>query len=361
MKKKAMIIATVYSFVSHFEKNNIKILQELGYEVVVASNFEGYKGELEELNVEKIDIPFTRSPISLKNIKAFSKLNKYLKNNKLDLIHCHTPVGGVAGRVTGKWNKVPRIIYTAHGFHFFDGAPKINWIVYYPIEKILSKFTDTLITINKEDYERAKTFYAKKVEYIPGVGIDVEKIQNIKVNREHKRKELGLSMDDIVLLSVGELSSRKNHITPIKALAEIKNKKIKYLIAGVGSLEEYLKEEIKKSGLEDRVKLLGYRNDIYELCKIADLFIFPSKQEGLPVALMEALVCKMPIICSDIRGNRDLKIFSNHIILVENNKVEYREKIKKFLKSFNFEIENNFSKIEKNFIKLEMKRIYISI
>ena len=358
MKKKAMIIATIYNFVSHFEKNNIKILQELGYEVVVASNFEEYKGELEELNVEKIDIPFTRSPISLKNIKAFSKLNKYLKNNKLDLIHCHTPVGGVAGRVIGKWNKVPRIIYTAHGFHFFDGAPKINWIVYYPIEKILSKFTDTLITINKEDYERAKTFYAKKVEYIPGVGIDIEKIQNIKVNREQKRKELGLSMDDIVLLSVGELSSRKNHITPIRALVKLNNKNIKYLIAGKGPLESYLKEEIKKLGLENQVKLLGYRKDIYELNKISDIFIFPSKQEGLPVALMESLICGLPTICSDIRGNRDL-IMNNQGYLVKNKIENYSEKIKFLLKESNYiSEEDSYSSFDIRNIGKQIKNIY---
>lgn len=314
MKKKAMIIATVYRFISHFEKNDIKILQELGYEIIVASNFEEYKGELEELNVEKLSIPFTRSPISLKNIKAFFKLNKYLKENKIDLIHCHTPVGGVAGRILGGWNKVPRIIYTAHGFHFFDGAPKINWMIYYPIEKILSKFTDTLITINKEDYERAKTFYAKSVEYVPGVGIDIEKIKNIKVDKEQKRKELGLSIEDIVLLSVGELSSRKNHIVTIRALAKIDNKRIKYIIAGVGPLENYLKEEIKKLGLEKQVKLLGYRNDIYELNKISDIFLFPSKQEGLPVALMEALVCGIPVICSNIRGNRDLVVERKYCI-----------------------------------------------
>lgn len=305
MKKKAMIIATIYSFVSHFEKNDIKILQELGYEVVVASNFEGYKGELEELNVEKLDIPFTRSPISLKNIKAFFKLNKYLKENKVSLIHCHTPVGGVAGRIIGKLNKIPRIIYTAHGFHFFDGAPKINWIVYYPIEKTLSKFTDTLITINKEDYERAKTFYAKKVEYIPGVGIDVEKIQNIKVDREQKRKELGLSMNDTILLSVGELSSRKNHITPIRALTEIKNKNIKYLIAGAGPLENYLKSEIYKLGLENQVRLLGYRKDIYELCNISDIYIFPSQREGLGLAGLEGMAAGLPLISANINGIKD--------------------------------------------------------
>lgn len=332
MKRKAMVIATVYSFVSHFEKNNIKILQELGYEIVVASNYKEYKGELEGLNIEKLDIPFTRSPISLKNIKAFSKLNKYLKENQIELIHCHTPVGGVAGRILGRWNKVPRIIYTAHGFHFFDGAPKINWLIYYPIEKILSKFTDTLITINKEDYERAKMFYAKRVEYVPGVGIDVEKIQSIKVDKEQKRKELGLSMKDIVLLSVGELSSRKNHITPIRALAEIEDKNIKYLIAGEGVLENYLKEEIKKLGLGSQVKLLGYRNDIYELCKISDIFIFPSKQEGLPVALMEALACGIHIICSDIRGNKDLIKNYKKGVLLNNTIKNYKKGIETLLK-----------------------------
>ena len=360
MRKKAMIIATVYSFVSHFEKNDIQILQELGYEVVVASNFEGYKGELEELNVEKLDIPFTRSPISLKNIKAFFKLNKYLKENKVSLIHCHTPVGGVAGRIIGKLNKIPRIIYTAHGFHFFDGAPKINWIIYYPIEKLLSKFTDILITINKEDYERAKTFYAKKVEYIPGVGIDVEKIQNIKVDKEQKRKELGLSMENIVLLSVGELNDNKNHIIPIRALAKLNNKNIKYLIAGRGPLESYLKEEIKKLGLENQVKLLGYRKDIYELNKISDIFVFPSKREGLSVALMEAMVCQLLIACSNIRGNRDLIEKYKNGILLENKIESYIEGLLLLNKNLEkkYDKKSSFGKISSIEVENMLVRIY---
>lgn len=360
MKKKAMIIATIYSFVSHFEKNDIKILQELGYEVIVASNFEGYKGELEELNVEKLDIPFTRSPISFNNIRAFSRLNEYLKENKVDLIHCHTPVGGVAGRIIGRWNKVPKIVYTAHGFHFFDGAPKLNWIIYYPIEKLLSKFTDVLITINKEDYERAKTFYAKKVEYIPGVGIDVEKIQNIKVDREQKRKELGLSLENIVLLSVGELNDNKNHITPIRALAKLNNKNIKYLIAGKGPLESYLKEEIKKLGLENQVKLLGYRNDIYELNKISDIFVFPSKREGLSVALMEAMVCQLLIACSNIRGNRDLIEKYKNGILLENKIESYIEGLLLLNKNLEkkYDKKSSFGKISSIEVENMLVRIY---
>lgn len=307
MRRKAMIIATVYSFVLHFEKNNIKILQNLGYEVIIATNFDGYNGELDNLSIKKLDIKFTRTPFSFNNIKAFFKLNTYLKKNKIELIHCHTPVGGVMGRVLGKWNKVPKILYTAHGFHFFKGSPKINWLFYYPIEKFLSKFTDILITINKEDYERARKFYAKKVEYISGVGVDVKKIKNIKIDKDKKRIELGIKEENIVLLSVGELSARKNHIVPIKSLARLKNREnIVYLIAGTGNLEDYLKKQCKLLGVENQVKFLGYRKDIYELCQISDIFVFPSLQEGLPVALMEAMVFELNVICSNIRGNTDL-------------------------------------------------------
>lgn len=305
MKKKVMIIATIYSFVSAFEKNDIKILRDLGYDVVVVSNFEGYNGELEELNIEKLDVPFTRTPFSFKNIKACSIINNYLKKNKVDLIHCHTPVGGVVGRIVGKVNKVNKIIYTAHGFHFYKGAPLVNWLVYYPIEKILSQITDVLITINDEDYKRAKKFYAKEVRYIPGIGIDVEMIKKIKIDKEKKREELGVEKNTIVLLSVGELNDNKNHITPIRALTKIKNKNIVYLIAGKGVLKDYLEKEIEKLGLENKVKLLGYRKDIYELCKISDIFIFPSKREGLGLAALEAMASELPLICSNIHGIND--------------------------------------------------------
>lgn len=305
MDKKVLIIATVYSFISHFEKNDIKLLQELGYKVVVASNFEDYKNEMEDQGIEKLNINFTRNPFTLKNLKSFFKLNKYIKSNKIDLIHCHTPVGGVVGRLVGKFNKT-KVIYTAHGFHFFRGAPLLNWLIYYPIEKFLSKYTDVLITINNEDYELAKNkFYAKKVEYIPGVGIDTEKISKIEVDKKKKREELGLKEDEIVLLSVGELSSRKNHITPIRALEKLKQYNIKYLICGIGNLEKYLKDECKKLGIEDKVIFLGYRKNIYELCKISDIYVFPSQREGLGIAALEGMSIGIPLVVSNINGIKD--------------------------------------------------------
>lgn len=324
--KKALIIASVYGFIHHFERNDIKILKELGYEIVIATNLNNYKGELDDLNINLVHIPFQRNPFSINNIVAYKELNKFLKKEKIDLIHCHTPIGGVVGRIVGHRNNIKNIIYTAHGFHFFKGAPLINWLLFYPIEKYLSKYTDILITINKEDYNRAKTFYAKKVEYVPGVGLDTEKIKNIVVDKKKKREELGLNEKNIVLLSVGELNKNKNHSTVIKALSKINNSNIYYLICGQGSLKKDLLKLIKKLKLENNVKLLGFRKDIYEICKMADIFIFPSKREGLSVALMEAICCNLSIICSNIRGNNDLIENEKNGYLV-NDLEEYIEKI----------------------------------
>lgn len=363
MEKKAIIVATLYSFVSQFEKNDIKILKELGYKVYLAANINKTDSELESLIEGKLDLKFTRNPISTGNIKSIFKLYKYLKNNKFDLMHCHTPVGGVIGRLTGKLAKVKTIIYTAHGFHFFKGAPLKNWILFYPIEKILSKFTDILITINKEDFKRVQKFHSKKVEYIPGVGIDIEKIKNVKVNIEEKRKELGINAQDKVLISVGELIDRKNHILPIKALGKIKDKNLKYLICGEGPLKTKLVEECKKEKIEEEVKFLGFRKDIYELCKISDLFIFPSKQEGLPVALMEAIAVNIPIVCSNIRGNIDLVEDYRNGILLDNDENEYKKNIEMLIKKNRIYAENKtlLSKIDIKNIEKKMKEIYEKI
>lgn len=328
MKKKVLIIATIAGFITSFEINNIRILQSLGYDVVVAANFSEYNGKLDDMDIEMLDVPFTRFPITFNNFKAIRRINKYVKENKVDFIHCHTPVGGVSGRIVGKLNKI-KTIYTAHGFHFFDGGPKLNWMIYYPVEKILSRFTDVLITINKEDFNRAKTnLHAKKVEYIPGVGIDIGNIKSVVVDREKKRQELGVTDRHVVLLSVGELNNNKNHRLVLEALGKLQNKKIKYFIAGTGVNDKLLEALAKTLGIVDNFKLLGQRNDIYELCMVSDVFILPSLREGLSVALMEALVCNVPIVCSDIRGNNDLVKNGENGYLIGNDSNQLVDKIK---------------------------------
>ena len=371
MREKVLIVASVASMIDQFNMPNIRLLQEMGYEVHVACNFEKgnscslekiqtLKKLLENIEVKYYQINFERNILKIfSNFSAYKEVKKILEKNKYRFLHCHSPIGGVIGRIAGYLTQT-KVIYTAHGFHFFKGAPLLNWLLYYPIEKYLSRYTEILITINKEDYERAKTFYAKKVEYIPGVGIDVEKIQNIKVDKEQKRKELGLSMENIVLLSVGELNDNKNHITPIRALAKLNNKNIKYLIAGRGPLESYLKEEIKKLGLENQVKLLGYRNDIYELNKISDIFVFPSKREGLSVALMEAMVCQLLIACSNIRGNRDLIEKYKNGILLENKIESYTEGLLLLNKNLEkkYDKKSSFGKISSIEVENMLVRIY---
>lgn len=310
IKKKVLFTATVILHIKSFHLPYIKWLKEQGYEVHVAAKNDFINEPCIIPNCDNYyDVKFARFPFSKINMKAYKQLKKLIQENNYDIIHCHTPVAGVLTRLAARKNKNITVIYTAHGFHFFKGAPLLNWLIYYPVERFFARYTDKLITINKEDYERAKQFKLRKngkVYYVPGVGIDLNKIENIKVDIKKKKAELGIQENTPVLLSVGELIKRKNHETVLKVLRQIKDKNFVYLICGRGVLMEHLQNLTKQLGLESKVKFLGFRKDIAEICKAADLFIFPSYQEGLPVALMEAMATGLPVIASNVRGNRDL-------------------------------------------------------
>lgn len=255
------------------------------------------------------DVPFARSPFSLKNIKAYRQLKHIIDANNYDIIHCNTPVAGILTRIAARRTRKrgTKVIYMAHGFHFYKGAPLLNWLLYYPAEKHFAKDTDVLVLINQEDYASAKNrrFKAEKIEYLPGVGVDTGRFAPRGL-REAARKALGVSEDTMVLLSVGELIPRKNHALILRALAAAADERLHYYICGSGELKDRLQKEIETLGLSKHVKLLGFRRDIPELCEAADIFVFPSLQEGLPVALMEAMAAGLPCVASDVRGNRDL-------------------------------------------------------
>lgn len=314
--KKALIVATVVGFIAGFEKNDIKILQNLGYQVHYAANCDVFGNEkmlsdLNSMGVVKHHIPFARNPLNKNNISAYKMLSSIIKNEKFDIIHCHTPVGGVLTRIAARKfrKKGTKVIYTAHGFHFFKGAPIKNWLLYYPVEWFYSFFTDEIITINKEDYARAQNhMHAKHFTYIPGVGVDTKKFSPKLLTNQSKKdklKELGIPDNKFILLSVGELQDRKNHIVVINALSELKNANIIYLIAGVGELYDKYQEIIERSGMSDSIRLLGYRTDVKELCEISDCFVHPSIREGLGIAPLEAMACGLPLISSNINGIKD--------------------------------------------------------
>lgn len=307
-----LYITTISLTMNAFFKPHIEMLVGEGHQVDIACNYNDL--ELDQLYVKLgckfHQIDFSRSPLSIDNSKAYKQLKELIKVGNYDIVHCHTPIASVITRlVCRSFRKKSglKVFYTAHGFHFCKGSPKLNWMIYYPIEKICSRFTDKLITINKEDYNLAKTkLKAKEVHYVLGVGVDFSRFEKASVENGVKRKEIGVSEDDFLLLSVGELSERKNHQIVIKALAKLNNPKIHYAIAGVGDKKKYLLELADSLGLSKQIHLLGFRNDIGELNHSADLFCFPSFREGLSVALMEAMVSGLPIVCSNIRGNVDL-------------------------------------------------------
>jgi glycosyltransferase involved in cell wall biosynthesis len=303
---KILIVSTVSRQFYLFEQGNIEVLKSLGYEIHTAANFEDANERLDALGIIRHHFDIQRSPFSLKNLRAYKQLKSIMKSEKFDAVHCHSPMGGVIARLAAKSVGISPVIYTAHGFHFYKGAPFVNWILYYPIEKYLSRYTDILITINQEDYRRTKKLNMRKSIYIPGVGVNTSKFNMPDVLRDRKRKELGISDDTTVLLSVGEMIKRKNHETALKALANLKDENIVYLICGRGELDGYLKRLTKKLLIEDKVKFLGFRNDIAEICCASDMFIFPSYQEGLPVSMMEAMAAGLPCVFSKIRGNIDL-------------------------------------------------------
>lgn len=304
--KKILIVSTVSRQFYLFEQGNIEVLKSLGYEVHGAANFEDANERLDALDIVRHPFDIQRSPFSLKNIKAYKQLKKIMKSENFDAVHCHSPMGGVLARLAAKSIGLKNVIYTAHGFHFYKGAPVLNWVLYYPVEKWLSRYTDILITINKEDFERATSFKTCRVEYIPGIGVDSSEFSENKRLRTKKRNELNIPENSFVILSVGELNKNKNHKAIIKAISKISNQNIEYLICGQGRLQNYLDKLVSRLRLTNKVKLLGFRNDISEICSAADLFAFPSYREGLSVSLIEAMSSGLPVICSNIRGNVDL-------------------------------------------------------
>ena len=315
-KKKVLFVATVVkTHMMQFHIPYLKMFQEMGWETAVASknDYENPADCVIPYCDTYYDIPFARLPWKRSNVQSYKMLKKIIDEGNYDIIHCHTPVGAMIARLAAlsARKKGTKVIYTAHGFHFFKGAPLLNWLLFYPAEKLLSPVTDVLITINQEDHARAlKKLHAKRIEYVPGVGIHTEKFRDLIIDRDAKRQSLGYGEEDFLLLTVAEMTPNKNHITILKAMALLKEKeefsKMHYLICGRGEMWSSLEESAKELGIADHVNFLGYRTDASELYKASDLFLFVTLREGLSVALMEAMSSGMPIICAKIRGNTDL-------------------------------------------------------
>lgn len=371
--KKVLFVATITKHINTFHIPYLKWFKEQGYEVHVAS-----KGnEPIEYCDKHFDIPFERFPLKTQNIKAYRQLKNIINENKYEIIHCHTPVGGVLTRLAArkarkKYNT--KVIYTAHGFHFYKGAPLFNWIIYYPIEKICARWTDCLITITNEDYEFAKKHLrAKKVEHINGVGINSERLEKTLGEEEKNRvrEKLKIKKEDIVFSYVAELNKNKNQILLIKTIQELKKElpNIKLLLIGDGPLKEEYQQYIENNNLENEIKLLGKRKDINELLSITNIYLASSIREGLPVNVMEAMYKGLPIIATDNRGHRELIQSNENGFIITNNRSseELLNTIKQLIKDTEkitqFSINNKLriEKFELNNVLKDMQKVYTNI
>lgn len=314
---KALIISNLTRKfqVGHFSM--IDPLLELGYEVHWAANLnELINKEVVENKIKLHHIDFDRNPFKLINIKAYRQLADLVDNEKFTLIHCQSPIGGVMGRIVGNKKNVPNIVYTAHGLHFYKGAPIKNIILYKTVEKIMAKKTDCFIVMNNEDFDAIKEFKLKNRKEnkfkIHGMGVDI----NVKQISDDKKIEIKRSLpfefnkNTKIIISMGDLIARKDYETSIRGFSEYlklsKSKDCHYLICGTGPEKEKLVKISKELNISNYVHFLGFRNDISELLQISDVFLFSTKQEGLPRALMEAMSAELTCIVSDIRGNNDL-------------------------------------------------------
>ena len=371
-----LFIQNVGKRVNSFSYVPIIVSKQLGYNFHIVSKWTGYNSDDEIKDDEKkygIKIhsaDIIRTPYNPKNLKAFKQICRIIQEEKIDVIHCNTPIGGVIGRLAGKKCNVKRVIYQAHGFHFYKGAPIVNWLIYYPIERILAHFTDALITINVEDFERAKTFHLRdhgEVYCVPGVGINTNDYELCGFDREGKRQSLSFKDDDILVVSAGDIIKRKNFKTAIKAISETKNDRIHDLICGSGPLRTDLEKYAAEIGVEKQIHFLGYRTDMKEILWASDIYLFTTYQEGLPRSLSEAMACGLPCVASKIRGNEDLidnddvgllfppndvQGFSNAISKLSNDP-ELRKRMgilaQKRIMSFNIEtVENKMREVYKN-------------
>lgn len=314
---KALLLAAMGSVHRQHNKANIKALKEIGAIIYLAANFgtdtpreknnTQFVAECKRDGINIIDIPFRRGGF-ITNIFQIPVLNKFLKREKFDIVHVHTETGGFMLRLScliqSKCNT--KFVYTPHGMSFWKGSSLKSQLVYRPLERWICSAMDMNLGMNMEEVENLKRWNKRTAHYVHGVGLNVARMQNPARSREQMREEFGLTESDKFIASIGELDDNKNHITVIKALATLGRKDFKYVVCGVGPNKDMLLAEAEHMGLKENVILAGYRLDIPDVLNAADIFVFPSFHEGMPVSALEAMACGLPIICSEIRGNVDI-------------------------------------------------------
>ncbi|MBR4656598.1 MAG: glycosyltransferase family 4 protein [Oscillospiraceae bacterium] len=367
---KALLIASVQSHICQFHRPHVTMLHSHNYEVHVAAhnNLDVKPGLKLDFADRVFEVPFSRSVFDKKNIIAYKQLKQLLSQEHYDIVQCNTPIASILARFAArKYRKSgTKVVYIAHGFQFFKGSGIKNWLLYYPIERIASHFTDLIFTINKEDYRRALGFHTSTVQYIPGIGVNTAKFR--EAEKKDIRDELHLPKDAFLILTVAELHPRKNLKTSIAAIAKLKEFPIYYVLFGNGILEDELKAFCNECHVADKVFFAGYRRDVPSIMKCCDLFLFPSKREGLGLAGIEAMASGLPVVSSNINGildymeqgktgimcdPDDVEGFANAILELYQDP-ERRKKIAEYnkIKSIAFDVSNTVAALEEGYTRI---------
>lgn len=368
MNLKILYVATLSNTINAFLIPHIKMLVDEGHEVDIACNIDQkIDTKLKSIVGNIFKVNFNRSPFKLDNIKAYKEIIEIINQEKYEIIHTHTPTASAIVRLACRNLSNTKVIYTAHGFHFYKGAPLKNWIIYYPIEKWLSKYTDCLLTINNEDYNIAieKKFKAKSIEKINGVGVDLSKFYPVSENEKFQlRKKHNFNEKDFILIYPAELNKNKNQLLLIEVIDIIKDKipNIKLILAGTGELFNYYRKMVLKKRLEKYIVFTGYRTDIDELLKLSDISVASSIREGLPVNILEAMACGLPVVATRNRGHNELVINRVNGFLVNiNNKNEFVNSIYQLFLNKNIRIKmgkKSLSLVKKYSINTIVDEIY---
>lgn len=356
--------------ISNFSRPCILAALDRGYEIYFGTARYNPEDLECDLPVHLFEHHIYRSVFNIRdNLVAYKSVKNVVNNTgNIEVIHCNTPVGGMVGRLVGRRCHVKKVIYTAHGFHFYKGAPLFNRTVLKWAEQIMAHWTDVIITMNEEDYQAAKKFKLKnggKIYKVHGVGITLKEFKNIAVDCNRKRLELGFCEDDIVCISAGDLVERKNYRVAIEAIATANIHNLHYIICGVGPEKEALEKMAIEKGISDKVHFLGFRTDVKELMKISDIFLFTTKQEGMPRSMMEAMACGLPCLASKIRGNIDLldegkggflcEPFDVKGFAAKLKKMAMDSTLRKHMSSYNLE---SIKAYDVNVVKKEIATIY---
>lgn len=310
---KILYTATVLSHICQFHLPYLEELQKRGHVVHVAAqdNLNEKNGLKLQFTDRYINIPFQRSPKNMRNLTAYHRLKTLIEQERYDLIVCNTPMGGMITRLAAKnaRKQGTKVIYIVHGFHFYKGAPKKNWLLFYPVERIMAHLCDTLITITQEDFNFARKKFHTNVVHIHGIGVSPERYHPVSIAEQHEmRTAEGLLLNDFVILCTGELNQNKNQATLIEAVSRCRNNipHLRVLLAGNGLLEAKLKSRVRELQLEDIVTFLGYRTDLERVVPAVDLIVSCSHREGLPLNILEGMLCAKPIVASINRGHNEL-------------------------------------------------------